>query len=159
VNEKEIESSDHFPQLPRSAFPQEREGANPRVRRNGSFAKHGHLMPIGGEESCVSFEYGFHASNFRKAVMEEPDLHTATGPGPASSSTMRYILLLIIVAAVYMVFVRASPTLQPTIKAVAEPKVTVNGLPQPESNVLKRPLARTHAVLDTASRSAAENGF
>lgn len=63
---------------------------------------------------------------------------------------MKYLLLLLTSGVVYLTFFRASPTPQ-VVQAISEPVVMTNGAAEPRSNSLKRPLDRTHAVLDQVS--------
>ena len=74
---------------------------------------------------------------------------------------MKYFIALLIAGGLYFVCFRTAPV-APVAKAITEPRVTTNataaGSPQ-QSNVLKRPLDRTHEVLSQARKNNAENAF
>jgi hypothetical protein len=76
---------------------------------------------------------------------------------------MKYVFLLAAVAAIYFFLTRETPV-APVAEAVVQKEVaplTTGGrdVPPPASNVLKRPLDRTHAVLDQVKQRNGSGEF
>ena len=79
---------------------------------------------------------------------------------------MKYLFVLLIAGAVYVGFFRNSPV-APEAKAINAPRavtpatVVASSPPPPasRSNILKRPLDRTHQVLDQVRKQRNEDAF
>ena len=77
---------------------------------------------------------------------------------------MRYILLLVTVAIIYVVIARSS-SITPAATAVTEsmnaanPQITQGGSSAPHTDALKAPLDRTREVLDQVRNQKSQNQF
>jgi hypothetical protein len=76
---------------------------------------------------------------------------------------MKYVLILAAVAVIYFFLSREAPV-APVAEAVVQKEVaplTTGGrdVPPPASNFLKRPLDRTHAVLDQVKKGNGNGEF
>ena len=76
---------------------------------------------------------------------------------------MKYVFLLAAVAVIYFVLIRNAPV-APVVEAVTQNEVVplttgARPAPPPASNFLKRPLDRTHAVLDQVKQRNGKGEF
>ncbi len=77
---------------------------------------------------------------------------------------MKYLVLLVSVAVIYLMFIRASPMAEVS-KSMAAPELAPltnapsEAAPLPPTNALKRPIDRTHQVLGEVSKRNGSGEF
>ncbi len=77
---------------------------------------------------------------------------------------MKFLLIVLALAAVYFICTkrnlnRPQPAASPITTQLASPAAPAQNNPSGSSNHFKRPLDRTHEVLDQARKSKESNGF